>query len=1094
MKKLLLSMFFLILFCTALVSAEIANHIVISEVQTAGGVANDEFIELYNPTSSSVDLTGWKLRKNVSGSDSPLVASFLSVTIPAHGYILITHQTEYDGSIGADLTYSGGYYISNDNAVLLYDDSNNLIDKVGYGSSSDYEGAVFSTNPTAGQSIERNSGFVNNETEGNGWDTNNNLADFFTQFLPNPQNSSSTTEHKSTKIVCSDPLVCDYTTIQGAINAASPGDLINVSTGIYTGDLSIPAGKDNLELVGEDKTTTTIKGVLNVPVASWPLAVPNIDVQADGVKIHGFTIEGPAYVADYYASGMLIDGINVEIYDNNFVNTAAETLDELAHAITTYSKTAIPTADVSGLNIYNNTIACSGAAGCEAIYINPHIGTGTITIDNNQLSGTLTIGMTIESGNTDVTNNIINSNVKLSNGFGYGIRFMDSTYEGNYENILISGNDIQNFERGIRVGNGGDGASIFVASILSNTLSNNDVGIWTRKGSQVTATYNSISGNTVGIQNDIATVVNAIDNWWGTATPDFGTIISGSVDYDPWFKFPIDQDSDEDGITDNYDECPNDPDNDADNDNVCGDVDNCPADANEDQADIDNDYIGDACDDDDGKETETVNNEEKTLDLTNESSTKLTIETNSSVTVTVTKTNVTDQGQFSGSNINGFKTIEINTTDDKAVQFPVYLEIYYTNEELLEHNMNENQLVGIFYYNESAGEWKLLNETGVNTADVIVSGKSYSGYLWANLYHFSQYAPGSDVTPPDTGDVLVSPDVTNQSTDVIVTANVTDPQNVNWSSIILAEYFIDAIGVDGNGTNMTAADGAYDNETSELVTATIETSVLSKGNHTVFVHGKDISNNWGNFSNATFTINNIAPTITLNDLSFNEESYLEINLSENVEDLDNELEEINWSYYGTSTNLTIDINNNTKIMNISADANFYGERNITIVAYDGSDSSEKNITITVDNVNDAPTLAAITNQNVNEDSLLQFYLNGADIDPGDTLTYLCNLTLLDVDKINNTLANVTWTPTNDYVGNHNVNCTVTDVAAEKDSKAFIITVNNTNDAPVLDSIGDKTAREGINLTFNLIASDIDPVNDTLTFGTNASFVGEVDSL
>ena len=328
-----------------------------------------------------------------------------------------------------------------------------------------------------------------------------------------------------------------YYTIQDAIDAASSGDTIEVADGSYTEDLVITT--DNLELVGADKTTTTIKGVANVPILSWPLGVPNIEILANGVKIHGFTIEGPDRVEDTYSSGIILDGTNIEIYDNNFVTTEAANTDELAHAITTYSKEVIgfETADVSGLNIHDNTFTGSGAVGVEAIYINPHTGSGTITIDNNEFSGSIFVGVTAESGNVDVTNNIINSDIL---GW-YGIRFMDSTYAGNYENILISGNDVQSFQRGIRVGNGLTGASIFVASILSNTLTNNDLGIWARQyGADVTATYNLISGNTVGIQNDGATEVNAEYNYWGTADgpsgegPGTGDSVSVNVDYIPW--------------------------------------------------------------------------------------------------------------------------------------------------------------------------------------------------------------------------------------------------------------------------------------------------------------------------------------------------------------------------------------------------------------------------------------------------------------------------------------------------------------------------------------------------------------------------------
>ena len=60
---------------------------------------------------------------------------------------------------------------------------------------------------------------------------------------------------------------------------------------------------------------------------------------------------------------------------------------------------------------------------------------------------------------------------------------------------------------------------------------------------------------------------------------------------------PDQADSDGDDIGDACDTCPNDADNDSDGDDVCGDVDNCPETANADQTDSDGDGLGDVCDD-----------------------------------------------------------------------------------------------------------------------------------------------------------------------------------------------------------------------------------------------------------------------------------------------------------------------------------------------------------------------------------------------------------------------------------------------------------------------------------------------------------------
>ncbi len=178
-----------------------AQHIVISEVQIAGATADDEFVELYNPLSVSVNLNNWRLtRKYGTGpTETNLVSAFSSTcTIPAYGYFLVT-PAEYTGSVPRDYHSANG--IAANNTVLLYSDAGTiLIDKVGFGSAKDYETQT-TTSPSANQSVERRAkGGLSplpglpGEFLGNAYDTNNNNADFVVRTTPDPQNSSSSPE------------------------------------------------------------------------------------------------------------------------------------------------------------------------------------------------------------------------------------------------------------------------------------------------------------------------------------------------------------------------------------------------------------------------------------------------------------------------------------------------------------------------------------------------------------------------------------------------------------------------------------------------------------------------------------------------------------------------------------------------------------------------------------------------------------------------------------------------------------------------------------------------------------------------------------
>jgi predicted extracellular nuclease len=172
----------------------IADHVVISEVQISGATAKDEFVELYNPTNAPVSLNGWYLtKKTASGStERNLLAGFPATSIPAHGFFLITHQSNYTGSVVADATYNTTNSTAADNTVILYSDNKiTVVDKVGFGAAMDNETLSYPGNPGDNKSLQRKiNATIKEGGYGPAWDTGNNSADFFIQ-TSNPRNSAT---------------------------------------------------------------------------------------------------------------------------------------------------------------------------------------------------------------------------------------------------------------------------------------------------------------------------------------------------------------------------------------------------------------------------------------------------------------------------------------------------------------------------------------------------------------------------------------------------------------------------------------------------------------------------------------------------------------------------------------------------------------------------------------------------------------------------------------------------------------------------------------------------------------------------------------
>ena len=278
---------------------ETAGYVVISEVQSSsadGTGDDDDWIELYNPTDQAIDLAdkNYRIEKAMTAADPSIVMRIGhdddgtypgGTTIPAHGFYLVVRDDASEtlrdkaDAIGtkSSFTWTGtGYTLYLGNNVISSDDDPDIVDKVGFGTATYYEGSPASAIPDA-KSIERKAQSTSisetmkvdgaDEFRGNGYDSDNNNLDFVLRDSPQPQNSASLREPgpPATVTVSANP-----TSITA--NGSSTSTITAIVTDTYDNpvdDGTIVTFTTDLGSVGSQQVTkTTTSGVASATLTS----------------------------------------------------------------------------------------------------------------------------------------------------------------------------------------------------------------------------------------------------------------------------------------------------------------------------------------------------------------------------------------------------------------------------------------------------------------------------------------------------------------------------------------------------------------------------------------------------------------------------------------------------------------------------------------------------------------------------------------------------------------------------------------------------------------------------------------------------------
>jgi predicted extracellular nuclease len=299
--------------------------LVISEAYVNGGSAGasyvNKFVELYNPTSSAVSLTGETLQyraptSTVVPSGSQVFA--LSGTVAAHGHFLVQlpgNGTNGDALPTPDLSTGGSvnpgagggtlYVAASATGVLPTDGT--VIDKIGWGTSNSPEGTAATGNSVT-LSYQRSAA---------GTDTDNNAADFPVA-APTPQSGGGTTPvtvsnpgtQNATTGAAIPPLTlaaAGGTTPYTWIAAGLPDGLAISAGGVISGTPTT-AGTSSVTVTATDAAGASGSATFSYQVADSATVVPIAAIQGtdtDTSPLAGQTVTTTGVVTAAYPAGGL---------------------------------------------------------------------------------------------------------------------------------------------------------------------------------------------------------------------------------------------------------------------------------------------------------------------------------------------------------------------------------------------------------------------------------------------------------------------------------------------------------------------------------------------------------------------------------------------------------------------------------------------------------------------------------------------------------------------------------------------------------------------------------------------------------------------
>jgi hypothetical protein len=423
------------------------------------------------------------------------------------------------------------------------------------------------------------------------------------------------------------------------------------------------------------------------------------------------------------------------------------------------------------------------------------------------------------------------------------------------------------------------------------------------------------------------------------------------------------------------------------------------------------------------------------------------------------------------------------------------------------------------YYGAASATYTNVVAAGTNTT------VSISNLVDGTTYYFA-------ATAVDTNDLesaystevstLIPTNATNSPPTLNALANLTINENAGLQTVNLS-------GITSGATNQTQtltvtatssntgliptpAVSYTSPNTTGSITFTPVASAYGSATVTVTVNNGGASNN---IVSRTFTVTvnpvNQPPTLNaLANVTINENAGLQtVNLSGITSGATNQTQTLTVTASSSNTGLiptpavSYTSPNTTSSITFTPVASAYGSATVTVTVNNGGLSNNitsRTFTVTVNPVNQPPTLNALANVTLNENAGLQT-VNLSDITSGatnqtQTLTVTAsssNTGLIPTPTVSytspNTTGSITFTPVASAYGSATVTITVNNGGASNNivSRTFTVTVNPVNQPPTLNALANVTLNENAGLqTVNLSGITSGATNQTQTLTVTAS--------